>query len=294
MGTFIRKHPGAAALSIAMHVALLAAFTVDLPFAPHRRAAAVQSAIKATVVDTAAVEREVERIEQAERAEAERREREAREAAEQARREREAEEQRLAEERRQREEAEREEQRRQIALKEQREREAREQREREAAAAREQERLAEEKRQRDAEERRKAEEERKRREEEERQRLQAEADARKQAELEAELSRALEAESARREAEQAGLLDEYIRLIQNKIERSWIKPPSARPGLECVINVTQIPSGDVVNVGFGRCNADDAVKRSIEAAVLRASPLPKPPVPALFSRSLEITFRPEA
>jgi len=272
-----------------MHAALFAAFTIDLPFAHRPRPAPAQAAIKATVVDTAAVEREVERIEQAERAEVDKREREAREAeaaADKARREREAEEQRLEQAKRDREEAEREEQRRQIALKEQKEREAKEQREREQAEARERERLAEEKRQREAEER-------KRKEAEEKQRLQAEAEARKQAEVEAELQRALAAEDERREAEEAGLLDQYIRLIQNKIERSWIKPPSAKPGLECVINVTQIPSGDVVGVGFGRCNADEAVKRSIEAAVLRASPLPKPPVPSLFNRSLEITFRPE-
>jgi colicin import membrane protein len=64
-------------------------------------------------------------------------------------------------------------------------------------------------------------------------------------------------------------------------------------GLECVVNVTQIPSGDVIDVRVGQCNGDDAVIRSIEAAVRRASPLPKPPLPALFDRNLIVTFRPE-
>jgi len=46
-------------------------------------------------------------------------------------------------------------------------------------------------------------------------------------------------------------------------------------------------------VRVGQCNGDEAVVRSIEAAVLRASPLPKPPTPALFERNLIVTFRPE-
>ena len=96
-----------------------------------------------------------------------------------------------------------------------------------------------------------------------------------------------------RRAEESGLLDQYLRAITDAIQRKWNQPLSARPGLECVINVTQIPSGHVTAVSFGRCNGDDAVKRSIEAAVQAASPLPRPPVPALFNRSLEVTFKPE-
>ncbi len=89
------------------------------------------------------------------------------------------------------------------------------------------------------------------------------------------------------------MLDEYIRLIENRIQQNWIPPASATSGLECVVNVTQIPSGDVVDVRVGRCNGDDAVIRSIEAAVLRSSPLPRPPIPSLFERNLEVVFNPE-
>jgi colicin import membrane protein len=103
----------------------------------------------------------------------------------------------------------------------------------------------------------------------------------------------LAAEQERRNAREAGLLDEYIRLIQNRIQQNWIRPASARPGLQCEVNVTQIPSGDVIDVRVGRCNGDDAVMRSIEAAVRRASPLPRPSVPALFERNLVVTFSPD-
>ena len=40
------------------------------------------------------------------------------------------------------------------------------------------------------------------------------------------------------------------------------------------------------------CNGDDTVRQSIEAAVLRASPLPVPPDPSLFERNIEVRFKP--
>jgi colicin import membrane protein len=58
--------------------------------------------------------------------------------------------------------------------------------------------------------------------------------------------------------------------------------------------VTQLPGGTVVKVQVGRCNGDDSVRQSIEAAVYKASPLPLPSDPALFERILVVTFRPES
>jgi colicin import membrane protein len=57
--------------------------------------------------------------------------------------------------------------------------------------------------------------------------------------------------------------------------------------------VTQAPGGAVIQVGFGECNGDQAVRESIEAAVYRASPLPPPPDPSLFDRNLKINFKPD-
>ncbi|HEY7673121.1 MAG TPA: TonB C-terminal domain-containing protein [Gammaproteobacteria bacterium] len=253
MAEFLRNHPIAITYSIALHVAVAAALVLGFDFSGTPRGLRQVTAIQARVVDETAVRREMERIAEAER-EAARRERE---------------QQRLADERK--------EQARQEQLRVQREDAARAQRERDAEAQRE----------REAEQQRQA-EQRKREEEARRQ-----AEARKQAELEAELAAALAAEDEARRAEEAGLLDQYLRAIHDRIQSKWIKPLSAQPGLECIINVTQIPSGDVVGVSFVRCNGDDAVKRSIEAAVQAASPLPRPPVPALFNRSVEVTFKPE-
>jgi len=82
-------------------------------------------------------------------------------------------------------------------------------------------------------------------------------------------------------------------MITSRIERAWIRPASAKPGLECEVRVTQVPGGEVTGVTVGRCNGDESVRQSIEAAVYRASPLPQPPDAALFERNLVVTFRPE-
>ncbi len=124
--------------------------------------------------------------------------------------------------------------------------------------------------------------------ENERQRLQAEA-----AERQRLLDREIREEQARIEAMRSGALARYVYAIQQEIQRNWVRPLSAIAGLECVVNVRQLPGGEVVGATIGACNGDDAVKRSIEAAVFKASPLPEPENPNSFDRNLRITFKPE-
>jgi len=158
---------------------------------------------------------------------------------------------------------------------------------------------AEQKRIADAEKRREAEEaekERKRVEAErareaeierqrfENERLRAEAQAARQAEIDAESNR-LDAMAANAESA-------YIFAIQQKIARNWVRPPTAAAGIECIVNVRQLPGGEVVSVTIGSCNGDAVVRRSIEAAVYRSSPLPSPADPSVFNRNLQLEFRP--
>lgn len=126
----------------------------------------------------------------------------------------------------------------------------------------------------------------------ERGRLEAE-EKRRQTERQTNMQRELEAEERRLVAINSGKLAQYIALITDKVERNWMRPASARPGVECDVHVTQIPGGEVINVRVGRCNGDAAVIRSIEAAVFNSSPLPRPADPSLFDRNLRFTFKPE-
>jgi colicin import membrane protein len=119
------------------------------------------------------------------------------------------------------------------------------------------------------------------------------ADQQAAADREADLKRSLDQELRQDAARSSGALASWQSQITARIQRAWLRPASARSGIECVLNVTQVPGGEVTNVRIGTCNGDQAVRESIEAAVYRASPLPPPPDPSLFERSLVITFRPD-
>ena len=116
------------------------------------------------------------------------------------------------------------------------------------------------------------------------------ADEAEAAEDEADLKRSLANEE--RAASTAPLLAKWQAQISARIERAWIRPESARPGIQCVLNVTQEADGTVTQVKVGECNGDQAVRQSIEQAVYKASPLPPPPDRSLFDRELTIYFKP--
>jgi len=154
--------------------------------------------------------------------------------------------------------------------------------------------------------------ERKRRQEQEVERLRAEAERRRQEDLErqrlenqrlrkeaeeAELERRrqaeFEAEDMRLAALNANDTMRWVFALQQQIARNFVLPASAPANLECVVNIRQLPGGQVVSVEVGRCNGDESVRRAIEAAVYKASPLPSPDNPGVFDRDLRITFKPE-
>jgi len=118
-------------------------------------------------------------------------------------------------------------------------------------------------------------------------------DEKARAASEAELRKSLEAEERLTALRSSSAMSSWIAQIANRIQRAWIRPPSARPGIDCVVHVTQVPGGAVTSVKVGECNGDAAVRQSIEDAVIRASPLPPPPDPALFERDLDIRFKPQ-
>jgi len=167
----------------------------------------------------------------------------------------------------------------------------------------EQKRLEEIRQQEETEARQKAadEAERKRREEAEKEQKRVaaerkrEEDIRRQREENERLRRELEdvaradeiaAEENRFAAVDAGALAIYVARIKQKVERNWAAPASAGAELKCSVRVRQAPGGVVVGVTILECNGDDAVKRSVEAAIIKSSPLPEPSDPNLFDRNI--------
>jgi colicin import membrane protein len=281
MAEFLRKHWGYLIGAVLLHVVFAGVFGLTL-ITIARKPQPAALAIQAVVVDRSVLDRAA-RQQQRDRAQERAQERQRQEAERRKQQERREAEQRVEQERQQElKQREEEQQRRQAEEQQLRERQ---EAERKAQAEAERQRKAEAERQRVAEIERK--------QKEEAQRRKAAEDARAQEQREAELRKQLEEEEGRAQAENAGLLNQYIALIEQHIVRNWNRPPSARPGLECSVRVAQTPSGTVLSVQIGQCNGDAAVKQSIEAAVMRASPLPPPPDPRLFERNLVLVFKPE-
>ena len=118
-------------------------------------------------------------------------------------------------------------------------------------------------------------------------------DAQEAKEREADLKRSLAAEEHARAVRAGPALANWQAQIAAAITRVGLRPDSARAGIQCVVNVTQLPGGVVTNVTIGDCNGDQALRESIATAVYRASPLPPPPDPSLFDRNLKINFKPD-
>lgn len=119
------------------------------------------------------------------------------------------------------------------------------------------------------------------------QKAEAEAAARRKAESDLQAQLATEQQQARAQS----ALSQYIPYIQDKVNRNWIRPPGSPEGLVCVVKVRLIPGGEVVGASVIQSSGDPVFDRSVESAVLKASPLPLPTDPELFNHFREINFK---
>ncbi len=83
----------------------------------------------------------------------------------------------------------------------------------------------------------------------------------------------------------------YAAALQAAILRNWTRPESVPFGQRCRLVIRQIPGGEVVDVKFdGACPYDELGRRSVEAAVLKASPLPYAGFEEVFDRQINLNF----
>ena len=83
----------------------------------------------------------------------------------------------------------------------------------------------------------------------------------------------------------------YAAALQAAILRNWTRPESVPFGPRCRLVIRQIPGGEVVDVKFeGACPYDELGRRSVEAAVLKASPLPYAGFEEVFDRQVNLNF----
>ncbi len=83
----------------------------------------------------------------------------------------------------------------------------------------------------------------------------------------------------------------YAAALQAAILRNWTRPESVPFGQRCRLVIRQIPGGEVVDVKIeGACPYDELGRRSVEAAVLKASPLPYAGFEDVFDRQVNLNF----
>lgn len=159
----------------------------------------------------------------------------------------------------------------------------------------------------------KAELEKKRKEQLEKERLEKERLAKEQLERQKLEQQKLKAQQRRREELLKNLgekevvedaqADEvtaqsYIAFIQRAVQSNWSRPASARNGMQVLLNIQLIPSGDVVSVTVAKSSGNDAFDRSAVAAVKKAENFPElaelePRVFEKYYRHFTLLFKPE-
>ena len=152
---------------------------------------------------------------------------------------------------------------------------------------------------------------RERAEREEQERLEAESQRRRQQEIVAEQERSRQQEAQRRRQQELAeasaaeaartefeLVQSATALIQQAVQETWSRPPSARNGMRAVLQIRMLPTGEVLDAVITQSSGDPAFDRSAENALYRAAPfrelqsLPINVFNANF-RSLSLIFEPE-
>ncbi|MFP5374031.1 MAG: cell envelope integrity protein TolA [Gammaproteobacteria bacterium] len=84
----------------------------------------------------------------------------------------------------------------------------------------------------------------------------------------------------------------YAAALQAAILRNWTRPETVPIGQRCRIVIRQIPGGQVVDAQVDpSCPYDELGRRSVEAAVLKAQPLPYAGFERVFERTLTLNFQ---
>ena len=87
----------------------------------------------------------------------------------------------------------------------------------------------------------------------------------------------------------------YIGQITARVDRAWLRPRTqlASGRFECRARIVQEKDGSVREIELEQCSADPHWQLSLVRAIQSASPLPAPPNPSVFSRTLRVQFTSE-
>ncbi len=89
----------------------------------------------------------------------------------------------------------------------------------------------------------------------------------------------------------AGLQAQYAAALTQAIRSKWTRPETVPLGAKCKIVIKQLRGGEVTSAEVSPgCPYDEQGRRSIEAAVLKAQPLPYAGFESVFARTLNLNF----
>ena len=121
------------------------------------------------------------------------------------------------------------------------------------------------------------------------------------AELQKELMAELDELPQMASLDQEGAVDEVQQvaaLMQARITQNWRRPPSARNGMEALLTISLVPTGEVVGITVATGSGSNAFDRSAIAAVERVGQFPEVAVLSIsdferYFRRFPLRFRPE-
>ncbi len=121
------------------------------------------------------------------------------------------------------------------------------------------------------------------------------------AELQKELMAGLDELPQMASLDQEDALDEVQQvaaLMQARITQNWRRPPSARNGMEALLTISLVPTGEVVGITVATGSGSNAFDRSAIAAVERVGQFPEVAVLSIsdferYFRRFPLRFRPE-
>ncbi len=132
--------------------------------------------------------------------------------------------------------------------------------------------------------------------EEQRQRELVEAESRRQEE--ADMRRQQEASAAQAARTEFELVQSATAIIQMAVQQVWNRPPSARNGMRAILQISMLPTGELLDARITESSGDTAFDRSAENAVYSAAPfteLQSLPINVFNTnfRTLSLIFQPE-
>ena len=99
-------------------------------------------------------------------------------------------------------------------------------------------------------------------------------------------------------SEEVNEVQQVAGLMQARITQNWRRPPSARNGLEVLLIISLVPTGEVVGISISSSSGSTAFDRSAIAAVERVARFPEVTVLSIsdferYFRRFPLRFKPE-